>query len=367
MTTLMNFDLNRMRRFDAALGYPSQSFAAVHVAGTNGKGSVCTKIAKGLEYGGKKVGLFTSPHLFSFCERVQFQGVPIEEAKAEALLTEIRHRIGEEPTYFEAMTLLAFVYFSREKVDWAVIEVGMGGRLDATNVLHPRLCVITSIGFDHTQFLGETLLEIAREKAGIIKSDTPLVLGPRARPLEAFQSDRIHRVEGQFSHYEEENQAVARRALELLGFYPHPLALEFLPPARMQMFHREGVEICVDVAHNPSAFERLFERLKRPVRVVVAFSEGKLIHDSLEVIARFASGTHLCYAQHERAHTPLGAPPMEVALFEGFHLAKERGECLLICGTFFMMEEAFAWLAKLERGNVSLTASGGDSHPSRSL
>ena len=170
--------LENTLRLMAHVGNPHEKLRAVHVAGTNGKGSTSHLIAAVLQAAGLKVGLFTSPHLISLTERIRINGVPIPEAEVAAFVEQNRAFLDEtQPSFFETMTAMAFAYFVREEVDVAVVEVGLGGRLDSTNVLTPILSVITNIGFDHTEFLGNTLSKIAREKAGIMKPGVPCVIG----------------------------------------------------------------------------------------------------------------------------------------------------------------------------------------------
>ena len=170
--------LENTLRLMAHLGNPHEQLRAIHVAGTNGKGSTSHLIAAVLQAQGYKVGLFTSPHLVSLTERIRINGQPIPEDEVADFVTRHRSFLDEtKPSFFETMTALAFDYFVRQKVDVAVVEVGLGGRLDSTNVLTPILSVITNIGMDHTEFLGNTLPKIAREKAGIIKPGVPCVIG----------------------------------------------------------------------------------------------------------------------------------------------------------------------------------------------
>lgn len=162
----------------AQVGNPHLHLIAIHVAGTNGKGSTSHLIAAALQAAGYKVGLFTSPHLVSLTERIRINGQPIPEAEVAAFVTQHKAFLDElQPSFFETMTAMGFAYFVQEQVDIAVVEVGLGGRLDSTNVLTPILSVITNIGLDHTEFLGNTLTKIAKEKAGIIKAGVPVVIG----------------------------------------------------------------------------------------------------------------------------------------------------------------------------------------------
>lgn len=163
---------------DKYYGHPHRKYKTIHVAGTNGKGSVSHMLAAVLQLSGYRTGLFTSPHLKDFRERIRVNGQMIPEDAVAAFISGGITVFGEtKPSFFEMTSALAFEHFAREKVDVAVIEVGMGGRLDSTNIITPLVSVITNIGFDHTEFLGDTLAKIAAEKAGIIKPSTPVVIG----------------------------------------------------------------------------------------------------------------------------------------------------------------------------------------------
>ena len=177
--------LDNIRALLARLGHPERSYGVIHVGGTNGKGSVCAGLARILREAGFRVGLYTSPHLHSFTERIQIDGEAISEAQVALYTDELRMLSGEIPsTFFEFTTAMALLHFQRQKVDFVVLEVGMGGRLDATNAIErPRVSVITPVCRDHMAHLGAELSEIAAEKGGIIKSGIPLVIGrqsPRA-------------------------------------------------------------------------------------------------------------------------------------------------------------------------------------------
>lgn len=187
--------LSNTLAFDEHFGHPHQSFATIHVAGTNGKGSVSHMLASVLQECGYVVGLYTSPHLVDFRERIRINGHPISEEYVVDFVE--RERAFFEPlhpSFFEVTTALAFKYFSDKHIDIAVVEVGLGGRLDCTNIINPVVSVITNISFDHTQFLGDTLAKIAEEKAGIIKRETPVVIGenhPLTRPVFEAQAKKM--------------------------------------------------------------------------------------------------------------------------------------------------------------------------------
>jgi dihydrofolate synthase / folylpolyglutamate synthase len=175
------FDLQRMVRFMADLGDPHQRYPALHVAGTKGKGSVAAMCASALQAGGYRTGFYSSPHLLEFGERIRVEGENIPREAVAALVETMRAKVPEHPgiTTFELTTALAFLYFAQANVDIAVLEVGLGGRLDATNIVTPRVAVITSLSYDHQTLLGHTLGEIAGEKAGIIKPGVPVVSAPQ--------------------------------------------------------------------------------------------------------------------------------------------------------------------------------------------
>ncbi len=171
-------DIGNIREMCSMIGNPQDSLRCIHVAGTNGKGSVCHMLASILQEAGYKTGLYTSPHIFEFGERIRINGDLVNEQFVINFVEKTKHFFSEiKPSFFEYTVLMAFDYFKEMNVDIAVIETGMGGRLDSTNIITPILSVITSIGFDHTDILGNTLEKIAYEKAGIIKHNVPVVIG----------------------------------------------------------------------------------------------------------------------------------------------------------------------------------------------
>ncbi len=170
--------LEKMQAFMAYLGNPHQAFSSVHVAGTNGKGSTAHMITSVLMEAGYTVGLYTSPHLKDFSERIRINGIAIETTFVVSFVQEHKDYFLEaQLSFFELTVGMSFAYFKEQQIDFAIVEVGLGGRLDATNIISPVLAVITNIGFDHIQFLGDTLEAIAGEKAGIIKKNIPVVIG----------------------------------------------------------------------------------------------------------------------------------------------------------------------------------------------
>jgi dihydrofolate synthase/folylpolyglutamate synthase len=182
--TAFKKDLTNTLALSKELGFPEKKFKSIHVGGTNGKGSTSHMLASILQEAGCKVGLYTSPHLKNFTERIRINGEEISKRKVSAFVNRNKDFLEKQKLSFFEMTVgLAFDYFASEKVDIAIIEVGLGGRLDSTNIITPEISVITNIGLDHTQFLGETLPEIAFEKAGIIKNKIPVVIGEEQKEV----------------------------------------------------------------------------------------------------------------------------------------------------------------------------------------
>ncbi len=193
----MKFGLDNIRKLMSVFHNPQDSFRSVHVAGTNGKGSTSAMIESILRSAGIRTGLFSSPHLISFTERIRIDGEEISEKDVVELAGEVRAAADEiddfSPTFFEVVTAMAFLHFRKAGVEWAVIETGLGGRLDATNVISPEAVAITGIGLDHCDFLGKTLGEIASEKAGIIKDGVPVVSAAQEAPAMKVIRDKARK------------------------------------------------------------------------------------------------------------------------------------------------------------------------------
>lgn len=191
---------------DEHFGHPHCNYRTIHVAGTNGKGSTSHTLAAILQASGYKVGLYTSPHLIDFRERIRVNGTPVSKEFVVEFVEKERNFFEPlHPSFFELTTAMAFHYFAKEQIDIAVIEVGLGGRLDCTNIINPDLCIITNISHDHTQFLGNTLTEIAAEKAGIIKDDTPVVIGETTQETRTVFQDKAREKNADITFSEEEN------------------------------------------------------------------------------------------------------------------------------------------------------------------
>ena len=336
-------DLTNTRKLCAVLGNPEKSLRTIHVAGTNGKGSVSHMIAAIFQSAGYKTGLYTSPHLHDFRERIKVNGIMIGEDDVVAFTQNIQPHIETiEPSFFEITVAMAFDYFSKQAVDIAIIETGLGGRLDSTNIITPELCIITNIGWDHMQLLGNTLPEIAFEKAGIIKKETPVVIGeatPETRTIfetKAKQENAsIHFSENYFkpvsymhtnTHLEvsvkdDRNQFENTYALDLQGLYQLKNLCTVLTAASLlggmgwnitdaamhtalkQTRHLNGLhgrweklsskpDIIIDVAHNEDGIGELKKQLEEihyeQLHIVLGMVKDKDIDRILSLLPKKA-------------------------------------------------------------------------------
>ncbi len=330
--------LDRIAAFLGALGSPHLAYPTIHVAGTSGKGSTSTMIAAALQASGKRTGLHTKPHLTAVTERARIDGIAISEDAFGELIGEMQAAVDRvsfehgRPTYYETLLALAFLWFARNEVDVAVIEAGVGGMLDGTNVLRPRVSVITNVALDHTDILGETVEEIARDKAGIAKAGIPLVSDVREpsarRAIEracadagapfvsvadsvAIEQRRGERYGQSFAavtpedryeislpvlgSFQQENAATAIRALEQLGLDLRPSREQIeagfartVIPGRMEFFPSHP-GVIFDIAHNPDKAAHLAAALVetfpgRRFSFVMAIAESK---DAAQVIRPF--------------------------------------------------------------------------------
>ncbi|MFO7711760.1 MAG: folylpolyglutamate synthase/dihydrofolate synthase family protein [Dehalococcoidia bacterium] len=320
------YSLHHVEELLSRMGNPQLAAKAVHIAGTKGKGSVAAMTARVLSTSGYKTGLYTSPHFHTLRERISIDGCLIPEAGFAAAMSEIRPFIESmredaafrQFTYFEVLTVLGFAYFSKEKVDFQVLEVGLGGRLDATNVAKPDVCIITSISLDHTQILGDSLEQIAREKAGIIKPGCWVVVAPQQEEAAAVIMDVCRekdarmvkvgsditwcKVGGDLLHqslvikgrensyridipllgdYQLENASAAVAALEILASEGFDISADGITeglsgvrwPGRFHILQREPT-VLIDGAHNVASMRRLVSNIREyfgDKRVVVVF------------------------------------------------------------------------------------------------
>lgn len=279
------FRLEPMKRVLAALKDPHKEYPSIHVAGTNGKGSTCLACASILGASGAKVGLTISPHLSRVNERLVIDGIEISDNQLDSVAVELREasrKVGETLSFHEAMTAGAFLWFREEKVDFAVVEVGLGGRLDSSNVLeNPAVTIITSIGYDHQDLLGNTLEEIAREKGGIIKPHSPVIIGKLpevagneikkiARSLHApvFEYDKdfnfafTSNLKGRHQHI---NISLAVKAAEILEIERDVIddgIRDLNWPGRLEHIVYQNKSIILDCAHNLDGINSLVDYLK---------------------------------------------------------------------------------------------------------
>lgn len=316
---------------------PHESIKTIHVAGTNGKGSVSHLLAAVLQKQGYKVGLYTSPHFVDFTERIKVNGIPISHERVCSFVDDYKSRAFKvTPTFFEIITILAFQYFKECKVDFAIIEVGLGGRLDSTNIIKPIFSVITSISLDHTEFLGNTIAEVAREKAGIIKPGVPVVVGEvnteafeviksQAKKLNApfFSVNNSHEIysianRGEFVEYT--TRSYGDLKCQLVGDYQQHnvltvlTALDYLKEhididnesiamgfanvcditgfrGRWTIINHEPLVIC-DSAHNPDGIKHVMSQLTsiscKRLRMVIGFMKDKDVEQILTLLPQDA-------------------------------------------------------------------------------
>ncbi|MER5173175.1 bifunctional folylpolyglutamate synthase/dihydrofolate synthase [Thioclava kandeliae] len=396
---IIDLTLDRMERLLTALGEPQTKIPpAIHIAGTNGKGSTQAMIRAGLEAAGKSVHAYTSPHLARFHERIRLAGELISEAELSAMLDECEAKNnGENITFFEITTCAGFLAFSRHQADYTLLEVGLGGRLDATNVITPALSIITPVDLDHQQYLGETLAEIAGEKAGIIKRGVPVIVGPQHdEALEVIEA-RAARLGapvlayGQHWHVREEaGRLVYQDETGLLDLPlpnlpgPHQVmnagavlaALRFLGcdeaaceaavtraewPARMQRLKTgplveaaQDAELWLDGGHNPAAGEMIAATLdrmgNRPTHLICGMLNTKDIVGYLRPLAKRAESLTAVSIPNE-ANTLPSQATAEAATRAGFGhvaeadnvaqaltdiVAKDPQARVLICGSLYL-------------------------------
>jgi dihydrofolate synthase/folylpolyglutamate synthase len=350
----IDLKLERVRRAAAVLGNPERTAPTLHVAGTNGKGSTAAMMAAMLAADGRRVGLYTSPHLVSFRERIVIAGAQISEAAVVDGVARIREVLGPsfDLTCFEVMTLLAWDAFRAARVDVVVLEVGLGGRLDATNVVTPEVTVITNVALDHEAYLGHALADIAREKAGVIKAGVPVVSGATGvaadvvaaragevgSPLEVVDRDFMIEPDGAGAlAYRAARGAIAPLRLALAGAHQHRnaalaiRALELAPaltpsaaaiaagladvrwPGRLQVVCREPL-VLLDGAHNAAGVEALVTEVRtraarRRIRVLFGVMRDKGWQTMLRALGSVASEIVLT-----RPRQPRSAPPTELAV-----------------------------------------------------
>lgn len=295
-------DLTNIIKLCDAIGNPQRDFKSIHIAGTNGKGSTSHILSAVYQENGYKVGLYTSPHLVDFRERIKINGQLCSEEFVISFVQQISEYVDEiSPSFFEITVAMAFAYFAEKKVDIAIIETGLGGRLDSTNIIHPIASIITSIGYDHVDMLGDTLEKIATEKAGIIKTITPLVVGNialepmevitnKAKEMNAPLHSYLHKTfeTDLAGEHQQWNIGCALRCVELVNkIIPtedknNREALKHVRKisnfvGRWQILQRTPLVIC-DVGHNEEGFRLIAQQLKelnKPIHYLLGFVSDK--------------------------------------------------------------------------------------------
>lgn len=400
------YGLERIITLLAALGNPQCLPRIVHVAGTNGKGSVCAMIESGLRAAGLRTGLFTSPHLVEPTERIRIDGRPVTSAQFSAAFDRV-HQSAEQllnqggidfhPTYFETVTAMAFLLFQEQKTEGVVLEVGLGGRLDATNVVHPELCVITPVDFDHEALLGKSLEAIAAEKAGILKPGVPAVLAkqrPEAQQtidrraaelnIEVIQAQEEWRADNVelstqgstftlrdgielhiqcplAGEHQVSNALTAAAVLHRLGLAPATIEHGIAATRWPGRLHRvsESPEIILDGAHNPAGARALAAHIQRfysgrRVVLIYAAMRDKAVEEIAGILFPHADEVIATAPQQSRAVDPetiraLGAHPhlrtapnLRTAL--NMVRAVDPNHVIFVTGSLFLVGEAMALL-----------------------
>lgn len=388
------YGIDRIQVFARALGHPCRRYPVIHVAGTNGKGSTCAMLEAIYRASGKRTGLYTSPHLVYLGERIQVDRQPLAPDTITAYVERLRPiaesvPLPEQPSFFEFMTGMAFQHFADKKVDVGIIETGLGGELDATNIVQPALCIITSIGLDHQQQLGDTIEEIASAKAGIIKPGVPVLIGkmPAAaeaviRKVAAEKGCQVHSVREDFGEalenypqprlegdFQRNNAALATRAVQLLqGILPVSDDAIAQGLAQVEWAGRwqriqlaDGRLLILDATHNEEGARELDKSLARLVEetgqrpVVLTGCLGKSRAESLmAVVCRHAKELILFEPKQPRSCTfdelrSVIPPSFEGPVFlgdvaevfpnPGFCTEGQPGDVLVVTGSLYLIGE----------------------------
>lgn len=387
-----NFDLRRMESLAAALGNPHSAYPAVHIGGTKGKGCTCLMLESLLRAENLQVGTYTSPHIEHLRERIRISGKPISEDSfmqtVNSVLPLVEPADGENksPTFFELLTAMAMLCFARRGVDIAIFEVGLGGRLDATNILSARWSAITSLGLEHTQLLGNTLTEIAREKGGIIREETPLVTGnlpaEAQQEIERISAEKnapwtiadpgsIARADNGLLEIEGIPEAIKAPAVRgpglradlavalslyrsVLEHLDRPLKTEslrtaldhLLLPARVEIFHNQ-LTSCLDAAHTPESMQSLRRALEeinfpQPRALIFSLSSDKRREEVLEEASAIADEIIFTRADETRSVNPeklrdtLGRGRVIEDPVEALACTQRKGWNPVITGSFYL-------------------------------
>ena len=379
----MRPSLDAIRGVCAALGDPQKKLRAIHVAGTNGKGAVCAMIDACLRSCGLRACRYTSPHLVRINERFFVDGKPVDDATLESAADKVFHADSDtnsQLTFFEALTAVAFIAFSETKCDYAVFETGLGGRLDATNICVPEICVITKIGLDHCDWLGDTVEKIAAEKAGIIKKGVTIVLGKNEPEVIAVVKARASEVGAPFFYapdmadeseipdgfslegaFNRENAVTALAVLKVLKKGSRDGLSNVVWPGRFQRVGR----FIIDGAHNPPAARALAAALSKYApftgsvpTLIAGFCGDKDVGETLRILAPLVGKGIAVRTNNPRSLAPeklarkMEAAGIPAISCDSIHLALEKmgsvpsgsGVDTLICGSLFLAGEALAEL-----------------------
>ena len=399
--------LDTIKRILNALGNPQNDFKSIHVAGTNGKGSVASALSAILLESGYRVGLYTSPHLVRFNERIRINNLQISNEDVVKTYQAVKrvHHGHRSPTFFEFTTAMALYQFSRQKVDWAVVETGMGGRYDATNVIQPKITIITNVSLEHRQYLGNTLAEITREKAGIIKNRTPLITAVKQSKAQSIirqvarkKSAPVYTLgkhfktrrnrSGEFSYYgientwphmqtallgdhQIENAALALAASELLIKSGAKIPRENIQkglkkmrwPGRLEIVSAHPL-IILDGAHNLIAARNLARFLNthlagRPITLVIGILDDKPFAAMLKSLLPVCSRAIITRAKTDRALDPqclcsaalkiisdVSIVPDVAAAFRQAIKTAGPDEVICVAGSLYVVGEAKAAIEK---------------------
>ena len=377
--------LERILAMDAHLDQPHRTFKSIHVAGTNGKGSTSHILASVLQSAGYKVGLYTSPHLLDFRERIKVNGQLITEKKVIQFIE--RHAAyfeSEQISFFEMTVGMAFDHFRESQVDYAIVEVGLGGRLDATNIIIPVLSVITNIGLDHTEFLGTTRTQIAKEKAGIIKGGTPVVVGQKDEETQKVfeeialqQSSKLTFVKVQDQDWETDLKGVCQvqniqTALTALACLNDPkINLHTIKQGFKNVISNTGLlgrwqiiadspQLILDVGHNKEGLSFLVTELQKlafdHLHLIMGFVKGKKVVDLISLFPSEAS-FYLSSPKIDRA-IPLSTLKAELTgssknidlfptVIDALNRARSSAntnDLILVCGSTFVVAEVLSFI-----------------------
>jgi dihydrofolate synthase/folylpolyglutamate synthase len=393
----IKYDLGRMFKAASLCGDPHKSYKSIHVAGTNGKGSTCAYIESILRRAGYRTGLYTSPHIANFEERFKIDGVDIDESAWFDVYKDQERIINDLGlTFFEAATLMSFEIFKRANVQYAVFETGMGGRLDATNIIAPEVSVITKLALDHKEYLGDDLLTIAGEKLGIVKSGVQLVMldtldwtikqlaidkckeiGSRLTFVGDDMVGAVINTDSGVSFYsggclydlslagshQVQNALLAMAAVKWIVGFNHQTIYEGLKsaslPGRFQIISIDGRTVVIDVGHNPDAAKALADTLKnrfhgKRILFVIGIMKDKDIAATLEILAAGASSFYFAKPQTVRAADPEDLRASIAGKFDGKIIVSQDvasalrmalddacgDDAVCVTGSFFTVSEA---------------------------